>query len=91
MGLCIQEKPPNCRCKGYTRQGEKYKFTNCPVRVNLNEQEDGSWEVTTCNLEYEGYKITNKIFLSNQQSQKLSEDDKEFLPFKQKLTNEILY
>ena len=51
------------------------------MRVNLNE-EDGSWEVTTCNLEYEGYKITNKIFLSNQQSQKLSEDDKEFLPFK---------
>ena len=68
MGLYIQEKPPNRRCKGYTRAGEKYKFTNCPMRVNLNEQEDGSWEVTTCNPKYEGYVIRNKIFLREQES-----------------------
>ena len=51
---------------------------NCPVKVNLNEQDDGSWEVTTCHLEHQGHPVTAKAFFSHQQSRKLDEDDKEF-------------
>jgi hypothetical protein len=61
------------------RPGQRYKFTKCPVKVNLNEQEDGSWEVTTCNLEHDGHPITSKLFYSHQQSRKLDDDDKEFV------------
>ena len=56
---------------GGKRPGQRYKFTNCPVKVNLNEQDDGSWEVTTCVLEHRGHVITSKGFFSHQQSRKL--------------------
>ena len=61
------------------RPSQRLKFTNCPVKVNLNEQEDGSWEVTTCHLEHEGHPLTSKLFYSHQQSKKLGDDDKEFV------------
>ena len=61
------------------RPGQRYKITNCPMRVNLNEQDDGSWEVTTCNLNHEGHVITNKALFSHQQSRKLSDDNMEFV------------
>ena len=53
------------------RPGQRVKDTNCPVKVNLNEQEDGSWEVTTCHLQHEGHPVTSKLFYSHQQSRKL--------------------
>ena len=61
------------------RPGQRVKFSNCPVKVNLNEQDDGSWEVTTCHLEHKGHPITAKAFFSHQQSKKLDEDNKEFV------------
>ena len=61
------------------RPGQRLKFTNCPVKVNLNEQEDGSWEITTCHLEHEGHPVTSKLFYSHQQARKLEEDDKDFV------------
>ena len=61
------------------RPGQRVKDTNCPVKVNLNEQEDGSWEVTTCHLQHEGHPTTSKLFYSHQQSRKLEEDDKKFV------------
>ena len=64
---------------GGKRPGQRYKFTNCPVKVNLNEQDDGSWEVTTCVLEHRGHVITSKGFFSHQQSRKLDEEDNDFV------------
>ena len=61
------------------RPGQRLKFTNCPVKVNLNEQEDGSWEVTTCHLEHEGHPLTSKLFYSHQQAKKLDDDNKDFV------------
>ena len=61
------------------RPGQRVKNTNCPVKINLNEQEDGSWEVTTCILEHVGHPVSSKVFYSHQQSKKLDDDDKEFV------------
>ena len=58
---------------------QRVKNTSCPVKINLNEQEDGSWEVTTCILEHVGHPVSSKVFYSHQQSKKLDDDDKEFV------------
>ena len=60
-----------------SRPSQRLKFTQCPVKINLNERDDGSWMVTSCNLEHQGHPITQENFLSHQQARKLSEDDKE--------------
>ena len=36
------------------RPCQRLKFTGCPVKINLNEQNDGSWIVTTCILSHIG-------------------------------------
>ena len=33
-------------------------YTGCPVKINMNEQDDGSWIVTTCLLKHSGHPIT---------------------------------
>ena len=52
---------------------------NWPVKVNLNEQDNGSWEVKACVLEHKGHVITSKGLFSHQQSRKLDEEDNDFV------------
>ena len=62
-----------------SRPAQRLKFTKCPVKINLNEQDDGSWLVTSCILQHCGHPVTEDNFLSHQQARKLSEDDKKFV------------
>ena len=62
-----------------SRPAQRLKFTKCPVKINLNEQDDGSWLVTSCILQHCGHPVTEENFLSHQQARKLSEDDKKFV------------
>jgi hypothetical protein len=50
-----------------SRPAQKVKYTKCPVNINLNQEDDGSW----CILEHSGHPVTQKSFLSHQQAQKL--------------------
>ena len=61
------------------RPSQRLKFTKCPVKVNLNEQDDGSWMVTSCVLQHSGHPVTEQNFLSHQQARKLTEEDKQFV------------
>ena len=61
------------------RPSQRLKYTKCPVKLNLNEQDDGSWIITSCVLEHSGHPVTEQNFLSHQQARKLSEEDKEFV------------
>ena len=62
-----------------SRPAQRLKFSKCPVKINLNEQDDGSWLVTSCILEHSGHPVTEQNFLSHQQARKLTEEDKKFV------------
>ena len=49
------------------------------MKVNLNEQEDGSWMVTSLFLEHLGHPVTKADFYSHQAARKLDDTDKEFV------------
>ena len=55
------------------------KYTKCPVRVNLNEQDDGCWLVTTSVLHHEGHPVTSQDFFSHESFKRLTEDDESFV------------
>ena len=61
------------------RPWQRVKFTGCPVKVNLNEQEDGSWMVTSLFLEHLGHPVTKADFYSHQAARKLDDTDKELV------------
>ena len=61
------------------RPWQKLKFTDCPVRVNINEQEDGSWMVTSLYLEHVGHPVTKADFYTHQAARKLETPDKNFV------------
>ena len=48
------------------RPWQKIKYTECPVKVNINEQEDGSWMVTSLVLDHFGHPVTNTDFYNHQ-------------------------
>ena len=45
------------------RPSQRLKYTKCPVKLNLNEQDDGSWIITSCVLEHSGHPVTEQNFL----------------------------
>ena len=61
------------------RPWQKIKYTECPVKVNMNEQEDGSWMVTSLVLDHIGHPVTKTDFYSHQVARKLEPEDKEFV------------
>ena len=49
------------------------------MKVNLNEQEDGSWMVTSLILEHSGHPVTKADFYSHQVARKLETSDKDYI------------
>ena len=45
-----------------SRPCQRVKYTNCPVVININEQNDGTWMVTTCVLTHNGHPVNEKKF-----------------------------
>ena len=45
------------------RPWQRVKFTGCPVKINLNEQEDGKWMVTSLHLTHESSDKVRTIFV----------------------------
>ena len=58
------------------RPWQRVKFTGCPVKINLNEQDDGRWMVTSLHLTHEGHPVTKSAFYSHQTQRKLESSDK---------------
>ena len=59
----------NCQCPhGVTRkskamgvrQSQRLKYSKCPVKINLTEQDDGSWMITSCVLDHSGHPVTEQ-------------------------------
>ena len=63
----------------HKRPCQRVKYTGCPVKININEQDDGSWLVTACVLEHVGHPVTEANFYSHQQAKKLDDENKEFV------------
>ena len=61
------------------RPWQRLKYKACPVKVNLNEQEDGSWMVTSLFLEHSGHPVTKADFYSHQVARKMEADDKDYI------------
>ena len=61
------------------RPWQKIKYTECPVKVNLNEQEDGSWMVTSLILDHVGHPVTQADFYSHQVARQLEPKDKAYV------------
>ena len=52
------------------------KFSGCPVKINLNEQDDGRWMVTSLHRTHEGPPVTKTAFYSHKTQRKLESSDK---------------
>ena len=49
------------------RPKQNLKYTRCPVSVVINENDDGSWEVTKAILEHSGHAISKKDYYMHEQ------------------------
>ena len=49
----------------------------CKVKVNINEQEDGTWMITSCFLEHSGHETSEKNYL--QQNKNITDNDKDIV------------
>ena len=58
---CCHGLNRNSRSK-VVRPHQRIKNTGCQVKLNINEQEDGTWMVTTCMLEHSGHPVTEMFF-----------------------------
>ena len=61
------------------RPTQRLKYSKCQVKINLNEQDDGSWMITSCYLKHSGHPVTEQNFLSHHQARKLNVEDKLFV------------
>ena len=61
------------------RPQQNVKFTKCPVVINLNEAEDGTWYTTKTVLEHQGHPVSKNNFYSHEHNKKLNEEEKEYL------------
>ena len=61
------------------RPNRSVKFTKCPVSIVINENDDGSWEVSKATLEHFGHSVTKKDYYLHEHTKRLNEDDKEYV------------
>ena len=52
------------RSKDERRPFQRVKFTGCEAKLNINEQEDGTWMITSCFLKHEGHEVSENNFYS---------------------------
>ena len=61
------------------RPQQNVKFTKCPVLINLNKAEDGTWYTTKTVLQHKGHPVSKKNFYSHEHNKRLNEEDKDYL------------
>ena len=65
------------RSKDEQRPFQRVKYSGCPIKVQINEQDDGSWMVTSCVNEHEGHDTSENNYLN--QNKKLDGEDENFI------------
>ena len=71
---CAHGVERKSRSKDEKRPFQKIKFTGCPAKVYINEQDNGSWKITTCDQSHEGHDISESNYLN--QNKEIDETDK---------------
>ena len=61
------------------RLKQNLKYTKCPVSIVINENDDGSWEITKAVLERFGHTVSKKEYYMHTHTRKLNDDDKEYV------------
>ena len=61
------------------RPKQALKFTKCPVTIVVNENEDGSWEITKTVLEHFGHAVSKRDYYLHEHTKRLNEDDKDYV------------
>ena len=61
------------------RLKQNLKYTKCPVSIVLNENDDGSWEITKAVLEHFGHTVSKKQYHMHEHTKKLNDNDKEYV------------
>ena len=67
------------KIKSEVRTKQHVKFTRCPVMININEQDDGSFVITKAILEHSGHVVSEKEYFSHEHTKRLNEDEKAFV------------
>ena len=78
---CLDCPHSRSRKKGENeiRQKQRYKFTKCPVSIVINENDDGSWEISKATLEHFGHQVSQKDYYVHEHTKRLRDEDKEYL------------
>ena len=61
------------------RLKQSLKYTKCPVSVVLNENDDGSWEITKTVLDHYGHSVSKKEYYMHEHTKRLNDEDQEYL------------
>ena len=61
------------------RPKQNLKYTKCPVSIVINENDDGSWEVTKAILEHYGHPVSKKDYYMHEHTKRLQEEDRDYL------------
>ena len=74
---CANGYKRNYKSEGI-RPWQKVKNLDSNMKINMNEQDDGSWVTTTCILEH-NHPISERNFYCSKNRRKLSKDDENFV------------
>ena len=75
---CPHGRERNCG-NNEKRPQQNVEFSKCPVHININEAEDGSWYTTKTVLTHTGHPILKKNYYSHEHNKRLNAEDKEYL------------
>ena len=62
-----------------SRPKQALKFTKCPVSIVLNENDDGSWEISKTVLEHFGHAVSKRDYYIHEHTKRLNENDKDYV------------
>ena len=74
---CAHGVERQSKSKDEKRPFQRVKFTGCQAKVNVNEREDGTWTITTCNTEHVGHEVSAKNYLN--QNKNIKPEEKDFI------------
>ena len=61
------------------RPNQNVNFTACPARVNVNEQQDGTWLVTKANNNHLGHLVCEDVYKMYPKTKIITEEDESYL------------
>ena len=78
---CLDCPHSRSRKKGENelRPKQSYKFTKCPVTIVINENEDGTWEISKATLEHFGHPVSKKDYYLHAHTKRLKDEDTDYL------------